>query len=556
MEINGVDEQLHEVLSQGLTPPPVLDEEGQLNRRWLNHYRKQLSGEVSSLLEPLGYFFSSTETQLVEVPTGGYQLQVNVEPGEPLHITSLNLNLTGSGAEQPQLKKRSENFPLQVGDILRQDIYEEGKADLEQAAKTLGFLKARYTVHEIKVHLAERRAAIDLELATGTRYRFGETTFGGAENYPERFLRRYLAYQPSNFFSYKKIGQTQLNLHNTDLFRQVEIRAMSNKTEDGTVPVRIQLEPGPKHELRPGVGYGTDTGARVTLRYRTVNLFHRGQELFGELLVAERRQSLLATYIIPDLNRADSRTRLRMGYDREDTDTYLSRKIFSEAEYERVFSDRFTGSVFLRLNQEYSDIGGKENNSQLALPGIRLSWRHLDNQISPRRGVHARLKFQGAQEGLISDTSLLQAVGDVTGLLPLPRRLSLMLRLQAGSTWQKDDFDELPASLRFFAGGDQSVRGYKYQSLGPKNEEGDVIGGSHVLVANIELEKRLTENWGAAVFYDIGNAFDSFSDYELKHGAGVGVRRYTRIGPLRLDLARQLGDGNSYRLHLSVGFGW
>jgi translocation and assembly module TamA len=111
--------------------------------------------------------------------------------------------------------------------------------------------------------------------------------------------------------------------------------------------------------------------------------------------------------------------------------------------------------------------------------------------------------------------------------------------------------------LRFFAGGDRSVRGYAYQSLGPKDDSGQVVGGKHLLVANLELEKRLTPKWGGAVFYDLGNAFDSLAEYELEQGAGIGVRRYTPIGPIRLDLARQLGNSTKrWRIHLSMGFGW
>ena len=119
------------------------------------------------------------------------------------------------------------------------------------------------------------------------------------------------------------------------------------------------------------------------------------------------------------------------------------------------------------------------------------------------------------------------------------------------------DQQDLPASLRFFAGGDRSVRGYAYQSLGPKDENGQVIGGKHLLVANLEIEKKVTAKWGGAIFYDIGNAFDSLSEYELEQGAGIGIRRYTTIGPIRVDLARQIGNRSPrWRIHLSMGFGW
>jgi hypothetical protein len=107
------------------------------------------------------------------------------------------------------------------------------------------------------------------------------------------------------------------------------------------------------------------------------------------------------------------------------------------------------------------------------------------------------------------------------------------------------------------AAGDQSVRGYGYQTLGPRDSSDEVVGGKNLLVGSVELERALSENWGVAVFYDAGNAFDSFSDYEIFQGAGLGVRRYTPVGPVKVDLARQLGVLDpSYRVHVSIGFAW
>ena len=139
-------------------------------------------------------------------------------------------------------------------------------------------------------------------------------------------------------------------------------------------------------------------------------------------------------------------------------------------------------------------------------------------------------------------------------LFPLPGRLTLLLRSQAGITIQRQSFDEVPVSLRFFAGGDRSVRGYAYQSLGPKDETGDVVGGKHLLFGSIELERALFQHWGVATFFDAGNAFDSFTSLTLARSAGLGVRYYSKIGPFRLDIAREIGRPSpATRVHFVVG---
>ena len=557
LNIHGVDDELLKILESALILPASLTSGNEINKRWLRHYQQQLPEQVSTILEPYGYFDSQTSSQIKNIESGKYQLDIEIFLAEPLRVTNLALTLTGPGSDRPELQQLLAEFPLHVGDTLRQDLYEQGKAALREGAINQGYLDADFPQHQILVNRSKRQVDINLQLDSGARFRFGKTSFSGRSSYPEDFLHRYLSYKNGEYFSHKQLGQTQLNLLSADLFRNVSIHPLARQDNETMVPVQIDLTPMPRHQLRPGIGYGTDTGARISLNYRHLNLLQRGHKLHGELLLAEKKQAIVSTYIIPDSNRLDSQTLLQVGFEREDTDSYLSRELFSEGEYQRSFQKHLTGSLFVRLSKEYSRISDESNRSQLLLSGVRIGWQEADDPLTPRRGIQTNLELQGSHDALLSDTSLLQLSVQATVLHPLPHELSLLLRLNGGTTWHNDNFNELPASLRFFAGGDRSVRGYSYQSLGPKDNQGQVIGGKHLLVANVELEKRLNPDWGVAVFYDIGNAFDSLSTYELEQGAGIGVSRYTRIGPLRLDLARQIGNAkNKYRLHLSVGFGW
>ncbi|MEE4254661.1 MAG: BamA/TamA family outer membrane protein, partial [Desulfuromusa sp.] len=531
LNIRGVDDELLKILETALILPASLTSGDELNKRWLRRYQRQLPERVSTILEPYGYFDSQISSQVKNIEPGKYQLDIEIGLAEPLRVTSLELNLTGPGSDLPELQQLLAEFPLHIGDILRQDLYEQGKTALRQGAINQGYLDADFPQHQILVNRGKRQVDINLQLDSGARFRFGKTSFSGRGSYPEYFLRRYLSYKEGEYFSHRQLGQTQLNLLNADLFRNVSVHPLTRQDNEILVPVQVDLEPMPRHQLRPGIGYGTDTGARISLNYRNLNLLQRGHELQGKLLLAEKKQSIVSTYIIPDPNRLDSQILLRVGFDREDTDSYLSRELFSEGEYQRSFHKSLTGSLFVRLSQEHSQISGESNRSQMLLSGLRIGWKQVDDPLNPRRGIQTNLELQGSHDALLSDTSLLQLSGQATALRPLPHQLSLLLRLRGGTTWHNDPFNELPTSLRYFAGGDHSVRGYSYQSLGPSDDQGQIIGGKHLLVANIELEKHLNPNWGVAVFYDVGNAFDSFSTYKLKQGAGIGVSRYTRIGP-------------------------
>lgn len=557
VDINGVEGEALANLQAALAPPVGLTRGGVLDRQWLERHIRQVPRLAEDALKPFGYYHASVETRLEEPAPDSFLLTIGVQPGEPVRVADVALSVTGAGADEKLLRELRGKFPLRRGDILRQDLYEQAKEELRARAVDLGYLDAGFTVHRISIDLEANRSDIALELATGERYHFAAVNIDGAADYPQAFLRRYLAFAPGEPFSHARLGQTQLNYFDSDRFREVTVTPRIEQAEERQVPVDIQLVPSPRRRLRPGIGYGTDTGARLSVNYRDVNLQHRGHELSAEIKAAERQQSLLGGYIIPSHRHMSDHLALRAGLDHEDIDTYESTKLFVEAELVRTFGRGRLGSAYLRLLQEDFTIGTADSRSRLVLPGIQYSQRRYDDPLRPRKGYHYRLELRGTNQWLGSDSELLQALGSANAVRPLPGGFSLLARVQAGSTWQNDPLREIPPSLRFFAGGDQSVRGYPYQSLGPRDSSGKVVGGKHLLVGSIELERPLTETWGIALFVDAGNAFDNFSDYEIYEGAGFGLRRYTPVGALKFDLARQFGVADpSYRLHISIGFSW
>jgi len=167
-------------------------------------------------------------------------------------------------------------------------------------------------------------------------------------------------------------------------------------------------------------------------------------------------------------------------------------------------------------------------------------------------GLRFDVSLRGASKNLVSDTDFLQLQGGVKAITPLGKSNRVIARGRLGTTWT-DEFHQLPSSIRFFAGGAQSVRGYAYQSLGPRDDNGQVIGGQHLMVGSIELEHSLNSKWGAALFYDGGNAIDKFTD-KLERGAGFGLRWKSPVGAVRVDLASAVSrDGHPWRIHFNIG---
>jgi len=555
--ISGLEGDPLKNVQAALTIPEAMVRDGAPNRFWLKRLEKQAPAKVAAALAPLGFYSTVVTTSLQKTEDNRYRLEVKVVPGEPVRVYDLHLDIEGPGARVRKLRRLIGEFPLSRGDILRHDLYEEGKGTLKSRAIDLGYLDADFSRHEIRVHRGERRAEIDLVLNTGPRYSFGDVLVHGAPSYPEKFLKRYMAFKKGEVFSFPRLGQTQLNFLDSDRFREVIVTPRKDLEQKFEVPVDIKLVPSARRRLRPGIGYGTDTGARLSLKYTDLNIFHLGHELKTDLLVAQYRQSLIGSYTVPGYRNIDSHTVFRVGFEREDIDTFESESLFAEAERVRNFGKGRLGSVYLQLLQEKSTVGEEEDTSQMVLPGVRFSRRRYNDPVRPTGGYFFNLESRGGHQALGSDTGLLQFLASANAVLSLPGRFSLFTRLDGGASLQNEPLREIPVSLRFFAGGDQSVRGYAYKSLGPEDDNGDVVGGKNLLVGSIELERAIGQNWGVAAFYDAGNAFNSFSSIKLYRGLGLGIRRYTVVGPIRVDVARQIGVSDpSYRLHVSMGFGW
>ncbi len=554
--VEGVEGDMLKNVEAALAIPPGLIEDGEVNVQWLDRFARQAKEKVVAAVEPFGYYDSEVDISLESVDERHFRLMVRVNPGEPVRVTEARIEVSGPGREEKTLKDLASAFPLQKGDILRHDPYEEAKGALKSEALALGYLDADFPVHTIFITKAENAARIELVLETGQKYLFGEVSLVGTPEYPQQFLMRYLAFKPGEVFSYPKLAKTQLNYMNSDRFEEVHIIPEKERAEEMRLPVTVRLKPSPSKRLRFGIGYGTDTGPRLSIDYRNLNMFSRGHVLHADLNLSGRLQGIGAGYILPSLRDINSFTEIQMKLQRENVSEHESRLLSMEVNRTRAFGSGRLGVAYLKAQREHFTAGDETSDSFLILPGLRFSEHLYDSLVRPTRGHKYEIEVRGTHQILGSDTGFLQILADGRLLLPLPGNLSLKSRLKAAATLQNEtSAKDLPLSLRFFAGGDRSVRGYGYQSLGPKDESGEVVGGKNLLEGSVELERIILKNWGVAAFYDVGNAFNSLSSIRLFQGAGIGSIYYTRIGPVSLYIARQIGvDDPRFRLHFTVGF--
>ncbi|WP_348759708.1 autotransporter assembly complex protein TamA [Candidatus Methylocalor cossyra] len=505
--------------------------------------------EIRKALEPFGYYRPQVEAALRRV-NGQWRAVYRVDPGPPLRVTEVDVRIFGEAAALPEMQALVREFPLKAGAVLDQPRYEKGKGALQDLAAELGFFDARLTRHEIRVDLSAYRAAIHLWLDSGPRYRFGPVKFNETPLQPS-LLKRFVQFRPGDPYRASAVLALQRNLLNSGYFQTADVAPKPRQARARETPIQVELGMQPRHRFNIGVGYGTDTGPRTSLAY-----WNRYVNSYGHSFQASARLSLIwndldLLYAIPLANPVRDQLAFTAKSGLENTVAGESRVVRAGVRHSTA---RWGLRELLALDyhRETFRLNGATQTTQLLIPSLNYTWLRSDNQIYPQHGFRLDGYLGGAWRGLATDVSFLKAQLNAKGVYGLDDENRLIARGQLG--WLvTDDFDRLPLTQRFYTGGDQTVRGYRFNEISPKDARGERIGGRYLTVASLEYEHLLFGTWGVAVFTDVGRVANGAGD-PFRVGVGLGLRWRSPIGPVRLDLGVPLGKAlDPVQVHVVLG---
>ncbi|MDW7772419.1 MAG: autotransporter assembly complex family protein [Desulfobulbaceae bacterium] len=509
-----------------------------------------IESEVSTALEPFGYYQPETDVDLAR-EENIWKIKIDVRTGKPVIITGIDVRLTGPGSGDKELLEAAGKFPLRRDDVLRHQLYENGKSSLLSQANASGYMDAKFSERSIIVNREQRTAEIFLTLDTGQQHLFGRTTFE-ADFLSHELLTKMLPYKEGDPFSSRALVRLRQSFYNADYFSNVEVAAGGVQKDTSSIPVHVTLTPKKPNKYGFGAGYGTDTGLRGTVEWTNRRLNHYGHQFTITLQPSERKSYYGGVYTIPLKDPRTDRLSLLAMWQKETFENTDTEQRTVSVSYDHV-RERGEYSIYFKFLDEDFESGLETGHATLFIPGIKSTLRFADDPLVTERGVRATFELGGAHQDLLSDESFLQASLAAKGIYTFLESWRVIGRFQIGGT-MVDTVNDLPPSLRFYAGGDQSVRGYAYKSIGPKDAFDNVLGGRYLLTSSVELEKRLTDSWSAAVFFDSGDAPNNFSDLAMKNGGGAGIRWNAPFGQVRLDVAKPLNDGDgSWRIHFNVG---
>jgi len=515
---------------------------------------KQADKELLNALRALGYYDPKIRHSL-ERQAKVTRATFDIALGQPVKTRQIDLQIMGEAQKLPVWSQfRQFQLALRPNTPFRHQDYSATLNALTNLAINEGFMDAKFTKREFKVYPHQQAVDIQIHLDTQKAYQVGEVSFHGSQQINESLLKRFIEFKPGDIFKHSDIRSLQKSLIDSRYFGLIRVVPQYSDQKERRIPVKVELEDNLKHRYDVGLGYGTDTGARVLFGFenRLVNPYGHNYQI--DSLLGERAQNLQFNYRLPGERPAVQSWNLGLGLKATQSDTLTRSKGTVNADYHYQVDPIWLINPFVSLETEsFRYHNENEENTQVMLFGINVKGRWVNNESYPTSGYRHNASFRISADNLVSDAQFAQIELGSRGLYSLMEFWRLQARLQGVLTAAEKD-QMIPASYLSLLGG-ETLRGYEFESIGLEAEDGSITGARNMIQASIETDYRISEYFGFGVFTDAGQVFDNEITSQLKVGAGLGIRGYTPVGMAKLDVAWPISEKEQpWRIHFSLGF--
>ncbi|MCK9604999.1 MAG: outer membrane protein assembly factor [Methylomonas sp.] len=506
--------------------------------------------EIDLALRALGYYHAVNTKQL-QFDDRCWHAQFDIHSGPQIIVDSIEIVLEGDADKDEKFNKLCEKLRSDVGMGLNHGRYESMKSRIESMAMERGYFEGRFLEKTLLVNKPQNTAQIRLVYDAGQRVFFGDIDIDQDILDPD-FVQKFISVEPDAYYTSTQLAKTHNTLSKSGYFEMVDIHPELEQIKQNRVPISLKLYPKKTHHYSFGLGYDTDKGPLLAASYMNRRLNRRGHFFNADIDLSPVLSTATAEYSVPLENPVSDFFSFGGGLKREDTDSYKSLSGKLSARLKHAFDSGWKQTLFVDSVYESFTADSKKDSTLLLLPGGSWLRSVADNPLRPTRGYRLELNLTGSYKNPISDISMAQGSIAAVWTHPLPWQARIITRAEQGATLV-DNFDKLPTSYRYYAGGMNSIRGYSYKELGPKDAQGHVIGGRFLSVVSIEYEQSILDDWGVAAFIDGGNAYN-LDNIEIKAGAGLGARWYSPIGLIRVDVAVPLSESDSsFQFHFAAG---
>jgi translocation and assembly module TamA len=497
-------------------------------------------------------FFSADVTVDVDRKTTPMTVTLHVKPGPQAQVASASIDVSGPATSDPEGREAiaaiRRDWPLVRGVPFRQSAWGAAKSQAVATLAGSAFAAAKLTSSEARVDPTANSVDVDVTIDSGPVFHVGDLDVQGLSRYPADLVRHYRTQKRGDRYSIAELDQFVRRLNGTGYFASVHAAIDTDPANADDAPVHVGVIEAPPKRLEAGIGYSTDTAYRANVSYRDVDVAHRALQMYIDARLESKLQNASVRFVRPPgANGWSPSTFARV--ERTDISGLVTQTAAAGVRMSSLDErNQWQYGAAYYVDSEHAE-GFAPENSYALYVDVERAWRRVDDLAAPTQGFIALAQFGVGIPGA-STRGFERAIVRYAFWQPLSRLWSVNGRAEAGAVIAADRAD-IPSELLFRTGGDTSVRGYAYQSLGLKRGDA-VLPVRYYTAASIEVTRWINDTIGIATFVDAGDAFDEVSDFDLALGYGIGARVRTPVGPFRLDVA--YGEqSRQVRLHFSVG---
>ncbi len=520
-------------------------------------FRARVSEAIQQGLKALGYYEPDIDFEARPAPPQGGRpvLIAHVKPGEPVKIAGSTIVLEGDALRDPDYQAWVKEGTPKKGRQLNHGEYDKFKSGFSNLALRNGYFDGDFKKSQLGVSVERREAFWDIDYDSGQRYRFGDVSFSGSQ-IREEYLENLVPFKKGDYYSSRELAELNRRLSATGWFNSVVVApefAQGRKTK--VLPLNAAVTPRTENTIETGVGYSTDVGPRLKTTWKKPWVNDSGHSMAASAYLSAPEQQLDLSYKVPLLKSPLEQYYIFSGgLKRTDlNDTKADTTTLGVSRYWEN-STGWQKAVNLKWSLDHFTQGSVTNTTMLLYPGVSLNRTRSRGGLMPTWGDSQRYSIDVSDTTWGSDVDFLIMQAQNVWIRTLADKHRFVARGNLG--WiETNNFEKVPPDLRFFAGGDRSIRGYKYKDISPRDDDGKLTGASKLATGSLEYQYNVTGKWWGAAFIDSGEAVNDIKQSNFKTGAGFGVRWASPVGPIKLDIARPIGDSEEHGLQFYIGLG-
>lgn len=520
-------------------------------------FNLKIKNKITTCLRIIGYYkpqikinFLDTKNQKNSV------LVINITPGFSTQIFDAKVILHGDAKnDSDYLLWITKNVP-KLGDPLNHVEYDLFKQGLSDIAIKKGYFDAKFKIHELQVFPQRCRARWYIIFDSGRRYRFGKTKFYGSQihiKYLENITKKYFY----KFYDLDILSDLTKQLASTGWFNSITVFPNFSyfKKSEKIISLDAILIPTKKNKLEIALGYSADGGWHVKSNWEKPWINSLGYSMQTNFNISLHEKTMNISYKIPMIiNPIQEYYLLKSKIKYFNLSNFISNSvILTASKYWNI--NNFQTAIDIHWILDNSIENNYKNKKKILIyPGLKINRIHKDTNIFPMRGNSQHYTLNISSKFWGSHVNFLFLRAENILINNFIKKHRYVIRNNFG--WIiTNSFEKIPISMRFFAGGDRSVRGFKYQSLSFRNKNNDIIGSLKLFTVSLEYQYNFHKNWWSVIFIDSGDANNYLKYRNFKIGIGCGIRWLSQVGPIKIDIATPIFESKENRLEFYIGLG-